>query len=167
MALIEKKFILSALFSGCGPFWTIQLKNYFFHNTLWKRDINNKGFTLIEALISVVILSIAVTGIFLIFSAGLAPRKAPISIEHTTGAQLVQERLELIKADCNNPARGFVYIASANYPSETLTGAFAGYTRTTTISPSWGGDLNYTQVTVAVTHNGFTVARATTLVAKY
>ena len=131
------------------------------------KAINHQGFTLIETIISLLILSIAVTGVLQVFFTGLAPKNAPLSIEITTGTQLVQEGLERIKADRNNPVRGFAYIISANYPTETLGGAFTGYVRTTTIAPGWGGDVNYTQVTVAVTHNGRTVANATTLVANY
>ncbi|MBI5604485.1 MAG: prepilin-type N-terminal cleavage/methylation domain-containing protein [Deltaproteobacteria bacterium] len=131
-------------------------KNYF-------KAINDKGFTLIETIISLVILSIAVTGVLQVFFTGLAPRNAPLSIEITTGTQLVQEGLERVKADRSNPARGFAYIVSANYLPITIN----GYVRTTTIAPGWGGDVNYTQVTVSVTHNSRTVASATTLVANF
>ncbi len=127
----------------------------------------HKGFTLIETVMTMVILSIAVMGILQVFFVGLAPRNAPTSLEITIGTQLVQEGLERIRADRRNAGRGFDYITSANYPAETLSGVFSGYSRTTTIAPSWQGNASYTQVTVSVTHNNRTVASAVTLVADY
>jgi prepilin-type N-terminal cleavage/methylation domain-containing protein len=146
----------------------MSLKTIFIRKkTIRKNKGDHRGFTLIETVMALVILSIAVAGILQVFFTGLAPRNAPLPIEITIGTQLVQERLERIKADRKNPARGFGYIISANYPAETLTAPFAGFTRTTTISPGWQGEANYTLVAVAVANNNRTVASATTLVTNY
>lgn len=129
----------------------------------------SQGFTMIEMIISLVILSISVIGILQVFGAGLAPRNAPLPVEITTANQLAQEGIERVLADRKNSNRGFGWITSSNYPIETLTGAFIGYIRSYAIS-AWPGntDMNlYKQVTVSISHNGTPSAGVTTLVANY
>jgi len=160
MTIIDNKGFLIFLPAG-----QICLRMGRFNRCLSGINFGRKGFTLIETIMTMVILSIAVMGVLQVFYVGMAPKNVPTSFELTIGNQLAQEGLERIKADSKNAARGFDYIISSNYPAETLSGGFSGYSRTTTISPSWQGDANYTQVTVSVTHNNRTVASATTLVA--
>ena len=107
------------------------------------------GFTLIETVASVIIILIATVGLFAIYTTSIAPRNTPQPFEIATGAQYVQEKLEMVLGDRRNQSgsRGFTYISSANYPSETLT---AGYSRTTTVG-SWPVNTDtatYKQITV-------------------
>ena len=126
------------------------------------------GFTLIETIAAVVIILIATAGLFAIVSNSITPKNSPQPMEITTGAEYVQEKLEMVLGDRRNQSgsRGFDYIRSANYPSETLG---SGYSRTTTIG-AWPGNTDTTtfkQVTVQVTHNGTVVAQGVLLVANY
>jgi Tfp pilus assembly protein PilV len=124
---------------------------------------NERGFTLIETALSIVIILIAVIGLFAIFTNSIASRNAPQSFEIAAGIQYLQEGLERVYADRRNPDRGFSYVAtSGNYPNETLGN---GYARTTVIA-DWTS-VDYKQVTVTVTHNGATVASGVLLVANY
>ena len=169
ITVIKRILFLSPWWMRQGPSQRGRLEPSPIQKTFKKKEIADKGFTLIETIMTIVILSIAVVGILQVFFSGLAPRNAPMSIEITIGTQLVQEGLERIKADRQNTARGFSYITSANYQAESLSGAFSGYTRTTTIS-SWPIDTDttkYKQVSVAVTHSSRTVANVTTIVANY
>jgi prepilin-type N-terminal cleavage/methylation domain-containing protein len=161
MNIANKKGLFAFLSAG-----RICLRMGRFHRYPSGIHFGPKGFTLIETIMSMVILSIAVMGVLKVFVAGMAPRNAPISIEITLGNQLVQEGLEKIMAAHRNTSRGFDWIVTGNFPAETLTG---GYSRTTTIS-TWAGDTDLThfkQILVSVSHSGRTVASATTLVANY
>ncbi len=154
---------------GFNTFWSagrIGLRMGRFNRVLSSLNFGPKGFTLIETVMSMVIISIAVMGVLQIFFVGMAPRNTPFSFEITIGTQLVQERLEQIEAARGNTSLGFNWIVTGNFPAESLTG---GYSRTTTIS-SWPVDTDqtkYKQISVAVNHNGRTVASAMTLVANY
>ncbi len=130
----------------------------------WK---DQAGFTLIETIISIVIILIAVTGLFAIFTTSIASRNTPQPYEITIGTQYVQEGLERVYADRRNPARGFTYIVQANYAAEPSLGS--GYGRTTTIGawPVNTDQKTYKQVTVQVTHNSLTVATGVSLMANY
>lgn len=133
-----------------------------------RKRMTEGGFTLLEIIMSIVIMSIAVTGLYAIVTTSIASRNAPQPFEITIGTQYVQDKLEKIYADKRNPSssRGFANIDTAHYPGETLGN---GYTRTTTVGAwSVNPDTNaYKQITVQVLHNGVTVASATTLVTKY
>ncbi len=124
------------------------------------------GFTLIETVFAIMIILIAVVGLFAIFTNAVAPSNAPQPYEIAVGIQYMQEGLERVYADRRNLSRGFSYITPANYPNENLG---AGYSRTTTIG-AWPVDTDtatYVQVTVQVSHNGRTVAQGATLMANY
>ena len=124
---------------------------------------SEKGFTLIETIMAVVILSIAVAGIMQVFYTGLAPKTSPLPIEMTTGTHLAQEGLERRMAQ--KAIGGFSQIPLGT-TTETLSGQFSSYTRQITVT-TWGGSTDVKQVTVTVTHSGRTVASATTLLANY
>jgi prepilin-type N-terminal cleavage/methylation domain-containing protein len=126
------------------------------------------GFTLIETVVSVIVILIATAGLFAIFTTSITPRNTPQPFEIATGAQYVQEKLEMVLGDRRNPSasKGFANIDTAHYPSETLA---SGYSRTTTVG-SWPVNTDtatYKQITVQVTHNGSVVAQGVLLVASY
>jgi len=132
------------------------------------KRIKDGGFTLLELIMSIVIISIASVGLFAIFTTSIVSRNAPQPFEITVGTQYVQEKLEKIYADKRNPSssKGFTNIDTAHYPPETLVN---GYTRTTTVG-AWPGNTDfaaYRQITVQVLRNNVIVASATTLVTKY
>lgn len=80
--------------------------------------MNDKGFSLIELVIVIVIMGIASAGLMSVFSTGM--KKSADPLLENQAVQLAQEKLEIVVGDRMNPARGFAYIASANYPNENI-----------------------------------------------
>ncbi|MBF0104168.1 MAG: prepilin-type N-terminal cleavage/methylation domain-containing protein [Deltaproteobacteria bacterium] len=100
---------------------------------------NNRGFSLMESLLSVVILSIIVMG-------GLGVTQGSLSRSvnremSVVASQLANEKVESILAD--NQFVGYSYIVedSQTYAAETLTGDFEGYIRIVTITEVSASDL--------------------------
>jgi len=125
--------------------------------------LNNKGFSLIELIIVIVIMGIASVGLMSVFSTGM--KKSADPLLENQAQQLAQEKMDIIFGDRMNTARGFAYITSANYPAESPVTGFPGFSRTVTTCCVTAADLNaispctappcasgYTHVTVAVTH---------------
>lgn len=121
-----------------------------------------RGFTLIELIIFIVIVSIM--GVALISAFSASTRGAPDAGLITQATQIAQERMELIMAQ----RRAVAFAAFADPcpgPGPAACTPPAGYTVTVVIVPSWNGDANYQQVTVTVT--GLASATATSIVANY
>ncbi len=124
---------------------------------------NSKGFTILDLIFSIVILSIGFAGLARIFSSALNPSGTaggtgqPMIVSATN---LEQEKLEKIIAD--KAYSGYSAITSVNYPSEDLTSlGYPGWTRTTTIqyvqsdlTTTSASDVGYKKVTVTVTVPG-------------
>lgn len=125
--------------------------------------MNNKGFSLIELVIVIVILGIASAGLMTVFTTGMKRSADPLL--ENQAQQLAQEKMDVIFGDRMNPARGFAYITSANYPAESPVAGFTDFSRTVSTCCVTAADLNavspctappcasgYTRVTVAVAH---------------
>jgi prepilin-type N-terminal cleavage/methylation domain-containing protein len=121
--------------------------------------LNEKGFSLIELVIVIVILGIASVGLMTLFSTG-TKRSADPLLENQ-GLQLAQEKMDIINGDRANSGRGFTYITSTNYPAESPVTGFPGFSRTVTTFCVTAADLNtstgappcasgFTHVTVTV-----------------
>ena len=119
------------------------------------------GFTLIETIITLVVLSIAAVGVLTVFTVGISGSADPLILSQATS--LAQERVDTIMGDRLNPARGFNYILPGNYPAENPVTGFAAFNRSTNIFCVTAIDLNtntgappcasgYAHVTVTVTH---------------
>jgi prepilin-type N-terminal cleavage/methylation domain-containing protein len=127
-----------------------------------------RGFTLIETIASVVIMSVSVLGLVSVYTTVMAARNVPQPLEITKGTQFAQEGLERVIADrrSREQGKGFAGIVQGNYVTENLPG---GYTRTTTVG-AWPHDNDtnlYRQVTVQVAARGRVVGQGTSLVANY
>lgn len=126
--------------------------------------MNNKGFSLIELVIVIVILGIASAGLMTVFSTG-TKRSADPLLENQA-LQLAQEKLDIVYGDRMNPTRGYGYIenAAVNYPAEDAVAlGFPGFSRTTAVFCVTAADLDtstgappcasgYVHVTATVTH---------------
>ena len=104
------------------------------------------GFTLIELMLAIVILTIVLTGVARYTAQFM--HAVSTSTTRTTAAQVATERIELVKADPS-------YLSLATIWDQSQTG-FPGYpnmTRTTTVSRITGNvpQRDYTVVTVRVT----------------
>ncbi len=127
-----------------------------------------QGFSLIELIIFILVVSILSTALFSVFSTAL---RGPAQVSGSIQAmQLAVERMELILPQ--RKALGFVAFATpAADPCQqgstqlVCTTIPAGFTVTPDIVPNWGGDNNYKVVTVSVT--GTATATLTALVADY
>lgn len=119
------------------------------------------GFSLIELVMVIVIMGVASAGLMSVFSTGM--KKSADPLLENQAVQLAQEKLDIVVGDRMNPARGFAYIAGANYPAESPVAGFAGFSRTVTTCCVTAADLNavspcssppcasgYTHVTVTV-----------------
>jgi MSHA pilin protein MshD len=120
------------------------------------------GFTLIEIIITLVVLSIAVVGVLSVFTTAIRGSANPVVLNRANA--LAQEKIDTIIGDRMNSARGFAYILPANYTAEIPV---TGFNRSVTIICVDPDDLNkdnlvppgasgcasgYTHVQVTVAH---------------
>lgn len=119
-----------------------------------------RAFTLIEAIISIVVLSISVPPMFWAIRQAHINRVNPEMISRARW--LATEKIETIIADRHSSTRGYTYLVTGNYPAESSITGFPGFTRSvsfteTTVNLSTAG-TGYMKVTVTV---GWTDATAT------
>jgi prepilin-type N-terminal cleavage/methylation domain-containing protein len=127
-----------------------------------QKSTHQAGFTLIETIITLVVLAIAVVGVLSVFILGTGRSVDPQMLNQAM--QLAQEQLDTIHGDRQNPARGFAWIVPGNYPAENPVAGFVDFNRSTSIFCVTGVDLNtasgspppcasgYTHVSVTVAH---------------
>lgn len=137
------------------------------------------GFSLIEVIITLVVLAIAAVGVISVFVAGSPGTAEPLILSQAS--RLVQEKMDLIAADRREPGRGYSYVSRTpvdHYPDEAITLGGHAYGRTVRIVCVDAADLNadpgpgcpqsYKRVIVTVTWNaGADSASAATLFADY
>ena len=136
------------------------------------------GFTLIEAIMTLVVLSIAAVGVLSVFTVGMQGSSNPLLINQAI--VLAQDRMETIVGDRENALRGFAYIQPANYAAESPVTGFPNFNRSVSIicvnSATLNTDngqappcttSNYAHVTVRVTHATFGSIALDTIVTNY
>jgi len=110
------------------------------------------GFTLIEAIIAIVVMSIAVPGMFWAIRDAQRERVDPVQVSRARW--LASEKLEDIIADRNSGTRGWSYVVGGNYPAEGSVAGFAGFSRSVSIVETGaslsGAGTGYKTVTVTV-----------------
>ena len=108
------------------------------------------GFTMVEVIVSLVLLSIAVLGLQLVAASML--RQTSVSQVRLSAAQLAEDRVDLIKLEPNYGNLSS-YVATEN----NITG-FPRYTRRTTLlarrDSTVNGITDFKRITVAVTAPG-------------
>ena len=131
-----------------------------------------QGFSLVELIAIIVVLAVGIVSLLQVF--GTATRTISNNVDGQLGAQLAQERAEQVLADRRNPARGYTYVKTANYPAEASVTGFANYARSTAISNLAGGacanavtNTTCKQVVVTVTRGGQKVGEVALMVADY
>lgn len=146
------------------------------------RKSGESGFTLIETIITLVVLSIAAVGVLSVFTVGIKGSANPLVAEQAV--QLAQEKMDMIIADRENPAVGFgfAHIVPGSYPAEPAGSfGFAGFSRTTNIycvnladlitsvgAPGGAGCASgYTHVTVTVANTLISSVSVETIVTNY
>ena len=96
---------------------------------------NQRGFTLVELIAVIIIVSIATVPLFSLFSQAGFSLLADEKLQ--TATQLAQERAEYLMAIRRNS--GYADPAVSTPLVETLAGNYAGYTRTTTVTDPFVG----------------------------
>lgn len=134
--------------------------------------MKHKGFTLVEAILTLSLLSAGILGLLSLFQQNVGRSD---EMEQTLVASLLaQERLEQIIHD--KKYQGYLFIVGTNYPaSENLASqGYPGYTRTTTIQEVSGSDLTspqngsgYKRITVSVAVTGGPTSTFQTLVTEW
>lgn len=141
-----------------------------------KTGSGSGGFTLIEVIITLVVLSIAAIGVLTVFMTGMKGSADPLLVNQAT--HLAQEKMDQVIGDRMNPARGYAYIIPANYPAEAPVVGFPAFNRSAAVFCVTAADLNtstgappcgsgYTHVTVTVTNSFIGNVTAETVVANY
>ncbi len=112
-----------------------------------------RAFTLVEAIIALVILSVAVPSMLLAVRA-YSNRRAD-AIFASRARWLASERLEDIIADRHSNNRGYSYVISSNYPAEASVTGFTNFARSTSITET------ATDLTTSQPGSGIKVATVT------
>ncbi len=116
---------------------------------------NDRGFTLVEAICAIVIISIALPAMFWTMRDAQTKRADPVLANRARF--LAQERLEDIIADRHSTTRGYTYVVAGNYASESAVAGFTNFARSVAIVES-GSNLvansgtGYKSVAVTVTY---------------
>jgi prepilin-type N-terminal cleavage/methylation domain-containing protein len=126
------------------------------------------GFTLIEMVLVVIIISVASVPLFGMFSR--AASSLLISERTQTATQLAQERGEFLLAIRRN--QGYLAPELAGNITEVLNGNYSSYTRSTVINqppagPGCPGGGSCKEVIVSVAEGGNTYAEVTFLLVDY
>ena len=112
-----------------------------------------RGFTLIEAITAIVVLAVAIPGMFWGIRDAQMRRVDPI--QTSKARWLASEKLEDIIADRHSSTRGYAYVLSGNYPSEATVSGYTGFSRAVSITESGaslvaGSGTGYKRITVSV-----------------
>lgn len=102
----------------------------------------SRGFTLIELILTVVVISVGLTGIMVIFEN--VTRGVTEADNVVVAGNLVREKLEqIVMAKWYS---GYAAIVQASYPSETFTGDLSKFTRSTTVQEVSKTDFSTAEV---------------------
>ena len=118
-----------------------------------------RGFTLIEAIIAIVVLSLAIPPMLWAMRDATWKRADPVLVSRARW--LAAEKLEDVLADRHSATRGYAYVVAANYPVEAAVTGFTGFSRSVAITEGNatlvpGSGAGYKTVSVSV---GFRDAR--------
>jgi prepilin-type N-terminal cleavage/methylation domain-containing protein len=120
----------------------------------------HRGFSLIEAIIAVVILSVAMPAMLVAVTDAQKKRAGPV--QDSKACWLAAEKLEDVIADRHSSTRGYSFVVNGNYPAEASIAGFPGYSRNVSIAETDATlgtpGAGYKTVTVTVVYTGATGA---------
>ena len=120
---------------------------------------SQRGITLLELILLIIILGIAILSSMKMMSAGL---NSSMSVEtHIKAANLANSKMEQIFAD--KKSKGYAYIDNENYPTETNPDDITGFTRTVQIT----SQSTYKKIVVTVSHQDLSDFVLTAVVTNY
>lgn len=121
------------------------------------------GFTLIELVMTIVILSVAIVSMMNLSSTILV--KSNQSSALSQAVLYAEEKMEEIRADRNNPGRGYDWITTAgNYTTENLAN---GFTRNVIVGEDSHNGISYALIEVVVHHSEVSDYKLTTWLTDY
>lgn len=97
-----------------------------------KNSAAHRGFTLIEAIIAIVILSVAMPSMLWAIRDAQTQRASPVLLARARW--LASEKLEDIIADRHSTTRGYTYVKGTNYPAEATVAGFPGFSRSVQVT---------------------------------
>ncbi len=129
------------------------------------KTLDERGGTILEIVITILLLAIAVPGLIQLFSRSIIDTST--ADVQARAVFLSQQKLEEIFADKWSPSRGYTWVVTAGrYPAENVAG---GFVRTVTIDTTGKNfmGVSYALVRVSVTHNLCGTEKVTTWFARY
>jgi len=144
------------------------------------RNPQSQGFTLIEIIITLLVLSIAAVGVLSVFTTGIRESADPLILNQAIA--LAQEKMDSIIGDKMNTTtpRGFTYIIPGNYPAESPVTGFPAFSRSVNVYCVTAGALDtnngdvppcttsgYAHITVTVTNATVGNVNVDTVVTNY
>ena len=121
-----------------------------------------RGFTLIETVLVIIVLGIASYGVLSVFFHGLTGSANPVL--GVQGVELAKEKMEIVFADKHDSAKGYAHLTGANYPDETPVTGFTDFNRTVQFLEVDKNDLTtpsagsgFVRITVTVSWSGDSV----------
>ena len=113
---------------------------------------HRRAFTLIEAIVCVVVMGVAFPPMLLAIREAGVRRVAPV--QASRARWLLQEQMEDIVADRHSATRGYAYVVAGNYPEQATVAGFPGFSRTVTVAETAvnlvSAGSGYKRVTVTV-----------------
>lgn len=97
-----------------------------------RRATISRAFTLVEAIIAIVVLALAMPAMLWTLRESTVERVDPVML--TRARWLAAERLETITADRHSTTRGYTYVVGGNYADEATITGFPGFSRQVTIT---------------------------------
>jgi prepilin-type N-terminal cleavage/methylation domain-containing protein len=129
--------------------------------------MNRSGFTLIESIMTLVVLSIAAIGVLTVFAVGMKGSADPLIM--TQAIQLAQGEMDQVLGE--RASAGFASIATGSCRSTMLAGftcsRTVSYVNTADLNAAVGGPTNYKHVTVTVARASFAGINLDTVLANY
>jgi prepilin-type N-terminal cleavage/methylation domain-containing protein len=117
-----------------------------------RRAIHHRGFTLIEAVAVIVVLSVAFPPMLWAIRREHDARVFPARM--ATARWLAAEKLEDLISDRHSLNRGYTWLTAGHYPAEASITGFPGFSRSVALvetGPSLtGGGVGYMKATVTV-----------------
>lgn len=93
-----------------------------------------RGFTLIETIAAIVILSVALPPMLYVIRSAHSQRVGPVMTSRARW--LAAERLEDVIADRHSGTRGYAWLVNSNYPAEAQVSGFENFARSVSIFES-------------------------------
>ncbi|KAA3618077.1 MAG: type II secretion system protein [Calditrichaeota bacterium] len=129
------------------------------NHAIFRQFTGQRGFSLIELIFVIIFLGIALATTLTMVSTGVTQSMDSETL--SLSSTLAEQKLEEIRGDKNG--RGYFYITSQNYVTESNAGGYSGFTRTTTVTTY----QNYKKIEVVVSKEDIPSVELVTFLTNY